>query len=283
MLIFGTLYPTYLSYKALKQRDNKECTRMIMYWIVFAIYNFLETFLDIFIGLWFPFYFETKIIFIFWLISSYGNGAKILYENVVQQMLEQKEEVIDDFISRLRQIGISLFWKFWSKSSVYINYLLILSFNKAQIAFIQYMQDRNNHDSLFGLQNPFNSVRKLIQDPQMEQLQIAGTTTTATTIDAIQYIDETMESMIEDEPNKPSSIVDAPDGENLIVKTECESDDSELLRPGRKTKRKATKHITTDISTSSTNRPTTRASARLLGASKCNNTVITNVPPSYED
>lgn len=51
-LIFGTLYPTYLSFKALKQKDDKECTRMIMYWTVYGIFTFLESFLDIFVGLW---------------------------------------------------------------------------------------------------------------------------------------------------------------------------------------------------------------------------------------
>lgn len=41
----------------------------------------------------FPFYYETKIIFIFWLISPYGNGAKILYENFLNQKIEENEEV----------------------------------------------------------------------------------------------------------------------------------------------------------------------------------------------
>lgn len=52
-LIFGTLYPTYLSFKALKQKDDQECVRMIMYWTVYGIFTFLETFLDIFVGLWY--------------------------------------------------------------------------------------------------------------------------------------------------------------------------------------------------------------------------------------
>lgn len=107
-LIFGTLYPTYLSFKALKQKNDNECVsfflltetrhhndsllknrskpftcgvygspvlkvslryllkrtfsktvlrfniqaRMMMYWIVFAIFTFLEGFIDIFVGLW---------------------------------------------------------------------------------------------------------------------------------------------------------------------------------------------------------------------------------------
>lgn len=46
----------------------------------------------------FPFYFESKIIFLFWLISPYGNGAKILYENFVHKKIEQNEEVSKNLI-----------------------------------------------------------------------------------------------------------------------------------------------------------------------------------------
>uniref|UniRef100_A0A8C2MJ68 Receptor expression-enhancing protein n=1 Tax=Cricetulus griseus TaxID=10029 RepID=A0A8C2MJ68_CRIGR len=49
MLIFGTLYPAYYSYKAVKSKDIKEYVKWMMYWIIFALFTTAETFTDIFL------------------------------------------------------------------------------------------------------------------------------------------------------------------------------------------------------------------------------------------
>ncbi|KAB1256761.1 Receptor expression-enhancing protein 1, partial [Camelus dromedarius] len=65
-LIFGTLYPAYYSYKAVKSKDIKEYVsstffrgalccilfqqvKWMMYWIIFALFTTAETFTDIFL------------------------------------------------------------------------------------------------------------------------------------------------------------------------------------------------------------------------------------------
>ncbi|KAI5741131.1 hypothetical protein M8J76_010628 [Diaphorina citri] len=55
ILIFGTLYPAYASYKAVKTKDIKEYVKWMMYWIVFAFFTAGEIFLDVFLSFWFPF------------------------------------------------------------------------------------------------------------------------------------------------------------------------------------------------------------------------------------
>ena len=40
-----------------------------------------------------PFYHEIKILFILWLMSPYGNGAKVMYKNVIHPELHRREEV----------------------------------------------------------------------------------------------------------------------------------------------------------------------------------------------
>ena len=67
----------------------------MMYWIVFALFTTLETFLDIFFS-WFPFYYEIKIIFILWVLSPATRGSSLLYKNVVHPMLISREKEIDD-------------------------------------------------------------------------------------------------------------------------------------------------------------------------------------------
>uniref|UniRef100_A0A8C0DL73 Receptor expression-enhancing protein n=1 Tax=Balaenoptera musculus TaxID=9771 RepID=A0A8C0DL73_BALMU len=49
VLIFGTLYPAYSSYKAVKSKDIKEYVKWMMYWIIFALFTTAETFTDIFL------------------------------------------------------------------------------------------------------------------------------------------------------------------------------------------------------------------------------------------
>ncbi|XP_026984944.1 receptor expression-enhancing protein 1 isoform X5 [Sagmatias obliquidens] len=94
-LIFGTLYPAYSSYKAVKSKDIKEYVKWMMYWIIFALFTTAETFTDIFLC-WFPFYYELKIAFVAWLLSPYTKGSSLLYRKFVHPTLSSKEKEIDD-------------------------------------------------------------------------------------------------------------------------------------------------------------------------------------------
>ncbi|KAG8453347.1 hypothetical protein GDO86_000111 [Hymenochirus boettgeri] len=95
VLIFGTLYPAYYSYKAVKSKDIKEYVKWMMYWIIFALFMTVETFTDIFLC-WFPFYYELKIAFMAWLLSPYTKGSSLLYRKFVHPTLSSKEKDIDD-------------------------------------------------------------------------------------------------------------------------------------------------------------------------------------------
>ncbi|XP_030046912.1 receptor expression-enhancing protein 1 isoform X4 [Microcaecilia unicolor] len=95
VLIFGTLYPAYYSYKAVKSKDIKEYVKWMMYWIIFALFTTVETVTDIFLS-WFPFYYELKIAFVAWLLSPYTRGSSLLYRKFVHPTLSSKEKEIDD-------------------------------------------------------------------------------------------------------------------------------------------------------------------------------------------
>ncbi|KAM6380021.1 LOW QUALITY PROTEIN: receptor expression-enhancing protein 2 [Pluvialis apricaria] len=123
VLIFGTLYPAYSSYKAVKTKNVKEYVKWMMYWIVFAFFT-TGTLTDIVLS-WaercpvygvfmamderlnetqrrFPFYFELKIAFVIWLLSPYTKGSSVLYRKFVHPTLSNKEKEIDEYITQAR-------------------------------------------------------------------------------------------------------------------------------------------------------------------------------------
>ncbi|KAL1509831.1 hypothetical protein ABEB36_004510 [Hypothenemus hampei] len=102
ILVFGTLYPAYASYKAVKTKNVKEYVKWMMYWIVFALFTSTETFTDIFLS-WFPFYYEIKIILVIWLLSPATKGSSILYRKFVHPMLSSREHEIDEYISKAKE------------------------------------------------------------------------------------------------------------------------------------------------------------------------------------
>ncbi|XP_040200277.1 receptor expression-enhancing protein 2 [Rana temporaria] len=101
VLVFGTLYPAYSSYKAVKTKNVKEYVKWMMYWIVFAFFTTAETLTDIILS-WFPFYFELKIAFVIWLLSPYTKGSSVLYRKFVHPTLSSKEKEIDEYIAQAR-------------------------------------------------------------------------------------------------------------------------------------------------------------------------------------
>ncbi|MBN3323731.1 REEP1 protein, partial [Atractosteus spatula] len=100
-LIFGTLYPAYSSYKAVKSKDVKEYVKWMMYWIIFALFTTAETMTDIFLC-WVPFYYELKIAFVVWLLSPYTKGSSVLYRKFVHPTLSSKEKEIDDYLCQAK-------------------------------------------------------------------------------------------------------------------------------------------------------------------------------------
>ncbi|XP_077328449.1 receptor expression-enhancing protein 2 isoform X2 [Lithobates pipiens] len=111
VLLFGTLYPAYSSYKAVKTKNVKEYVKWMMYWIVFAFFTTAETLTDIILS-WFPFYFELKIAFVIWLLSPYTKGSSVLYRKFVHPTLSSKEKEIDEYIAQARDKSYETMMRF---------------------------------------------------------------------------------------------------------------------------------------------------------------------------
>ncbi|XP_031713700.1 receptor expression-enhancing protein 2 [Anarrhichthys ocellatus] len=111
VLSFGTLYPAYSSYKAVKTKNVKEYVKWMMYWIVFALFTTAETATDLLLS-WFPFYFELKIAFVIWLLSPYTKGSSVLYRKFVHPTLSNKEKEIDEYIAQAKDRSYETMMKF---------------------------------------------------------------------------------------------------------------------------------------------------------------------------
>ncbi|XP_071375946.1 receptor expression-enhancing protein 2 isoform X2 [Centroberyx affinis] len=111
VLAFGTLYPAYSSYKAVKTKNVKEYVKWMMYWIVFALFTTAETVTDLVLS-WFPFYFELKIAFVIWLLSPYTKGSSVLYRKFVHPTLSNKEKEIDEYITQAKDRSYETMMRF---------------------------------------------------------------------------------------------------------------------------------------------------------------------------
>lgn len=103
----------------------------MMYWIVFALFTTLETFLDVFVS-WFPFYYEIKIIFILWVLSPATRGSSILYKKIVHPMLTSREQEIDELIEKTKVQGYSTFLQLFTSGFNYASNLFMNSAMRGQ-------------------------------------------------------------------------------------------------------------------------------------------------------
>uniref|UniRef100_A0A224X9Y0 Putative receptor expression-enhancing protein 2 n=1 Tax=Panstrongylus lignarius TaxID=156445 RepID=A0A224X9Y0_9HEMI len=125
ILAFGTLYPAYASYKAVRTKDVKEYVKWMMYWIVFALFTCAETFTDVFFSFWFPFYYEIKVALVFWLLSPATKGSSFLYRNFVHPALQRRESEIDEMLSHAKEKGYNTVLSIGSKGVTYATNVLL--------------------------------------------------------------------------------------------------------------------------------------------------------------
>ncbi|XP_059484882.1 muscle M-line assembly protein unc-89-like isoform X2 [Neocloeon triangulifer] len=121
ILLFGTLYPAYASYKAVRNKDVKAYVTWMMYWIVFALFTCIETLSDVFLSFWVPFYYEMKVVLVLWLLSPATKGSSFLYRKFVHPTLTEREKEIDEYLAKMKEKSYSTMVELGSKG---INYAL---------------------------------------------------------------------------------------------------------------------------------------------------------------
>ncbi|KAI0242130.1 Receptor expression-enhancing protein 2 [Lamellibrachia satsuma] len=139
ILVFGTLYPAYASYKAVKTKNVKEYVKWMMYWIVFAFFTCIETFADIFVA-WIPFYYELKIVFVLWLLSPATKGASIIYRKFIHQQLSKREKEIDSYIAKASDQGYSALLTIGSRGLNYATSIVVQTAIKGQSTIVDHLK-----------------------------------------------------------------------------------------------------------------------------------------------
>lgn len=139
-LTLGTLYPAYASYKAVRTKNVKEYVRWMMYWIVFALFNSVETFADVFLAFWFPFYYELKICTLIWLLAPATNGSSLLYKQFVHPMLMRREKEIDALLEEARSRGYTTCVQLGGRGARYVTSLLMEGVLRAPTVMAELVQ-----------------------------------------------------------------------------------------------------------------------------------------------
>ncbi|XP_035230219.1 receptor expression-enhancing protein 1-like isoform X2 [Stegodyphus dumicola] len=163
ILIFGTLYPAYASYKAVKTKNVKEYVKWMMYWIIFALFTCVETFADILVSFWLPFYYEMKILFVLWLLSPATRGSSLLYRRFVHPQLTKHEKEIDEYISKARDQGYNTVLQLGSKGLSYATAVVMQTALKGQETLVQHLRKSYSMSDL--IEDPASSSQRFSTSP----------------------------------------------------------------------------------------------------------------------
>ncbi|GBL98148.1 Receptor expression-enhancing protein 2 [Araneus ventricosus] len=143
LLVFGTLYPAYASYKTVKTKNVRDYVKWMMYWIVFALYTCIEIFTDIFIAFWFPFYYELKIAFVLWLICPATRGSTYIFKKIINPQLSKHEPMLDAYIGSLWDQGYDVLRKIGAQGVDYLGHFILELLRKGQITAATYLPKLN--------------------------------------------------------------------------------------------------------------------------------------------
>lgn len=139
ILLFGTLYPAYASYKAVRTKNVKEYVKWMMYWIVFALFCSIETFSDVFLS-WMPFYYELKIIFVLWMLSPMTQGSSFLFKKFVHPQLARREKDIDEMIEQASRQGYSTLVQLGQKGLTYASQVVMKTAIMGQSKLVDHLR-----------------------------------------------------------------------------------------------------------------------------------------------
>ena len=94
------LYPALHSIRAIESEDEEDDKVWLTYWMIFGIFNVLETFVG-FILWYIPYWGYIRVFGFIWLLLPNFNGAKTLYETVFRPLLLKNKDLIEKYSSKL--------------------------------------------------------------------------------------------------------------------------------------------------------------------------------------
>mmetsp|Transcript_8637 Transcript_8637/g.17966 ORF Transcript_8637/g.17966 Transcript_8637/m.17966 type:complete len:180 (-) Transcript_8637:269-808(-) len=99
--LVGFLYPALKSFQAIETKTKGDDVQWLVYWVIFAFFSILETFVDILLY-WVPFYYAFKLAFLLWAMLPQTKGAKFLYDSFLKDFLKKNESRIDSAMNNAK-------------------------------------------------------------------------------------------------------------------------------------------------------------------------------------
>ena len=103
-MLLTVLYPALHSIRAIESANKKDDKVWLTYWMIFGLFNVVETFFG-FIFYFIPYFDWVRLGFFIWLLAPQFNGAQVLYESVLKKLLNENKDLIRDLINRTRMLG----------------------------------------------------------------------------------------------------------------------------------------------------------------------------------
>jgi receptor expression-enhancing protein 5/6 len=103
--IVGFLYPAFKSFEAIESKQKGDDIQWLIYWVVFAFFSVIETFID-FLLYWIPFYYAFKLAFLLWAMLPQTKGAKFLYDSFLKDFLKKNESRIDAAMADAKKVSV---------------------------------------------------------------------------------------------------------------------------------------------------------------------------------
>ena len=96
----GIIYPAYASFKAIESKETDDDKLWLTYWVVFAVYNFADRFID-YLFFWVPCYFLIKLCVLVYMFFPKTRGAIRFYDLVGRPIFKAYEARIDSAIDKI--------------------------------------------------------------------------------------------------------------------------------------------------------------------------------------
>ena len=92
----GIVYPAIWSIRAIESTGTDDDKQWLTYWVVFAIFTFIDMFSG-FVLKFIPFYFFFKLIFLVWCFMPNTRGATFIYDKCIIKIFQKYEGKINEF------------------------------------------------------------------------------------------------------------------------------------------------------------------------------------------
>lgn len=92
------IFPIYNSCNAIKSKDEEALMQWLAYWVIYAAFTFLDTYLLSFVAEYIPAYMELQALVFLWLVHPKSRGALWLWSELealyapVDRMIEEAKE-----------------------------------------------------------------------------------------------------------------------------------------------------------------------------------------------